>query len=69
MLIGGVALCEGCFLCPTTRPPTWTPKTIESGVLFRYKHLGRIYHCPADKSTVIDRVVSLPPDFETAVIT
>jgi hypothetical protein len=32
-----------------------TTSNIQNGVLYRYNESPDIYHCPADKSTVLDK--------------
>ncbi|TAL06098.1 MAG: prepilin-type N-terminal cleavage/methylation domain-containing protein [Verrucomicrobia bacterium] len=54
MLIGGGTLARDISWCPDHANTDTNTTDIESGLLFRYNTSVAIYHCPADKSTVVD---------------
>jgi prepilin-type N-terminal cleavage/methylation domain-containing protein/prepilin-type processing-associated H-X9-DG protein len=54
MLIGGGVLSAGISWCPDHAATDTTNTDLKSGVLFQYNTSTAIYHCPADKSTVVD---------------
>jgi prepilin-type N-terminal cleavage/methylation domain-containing protein/prepilin-type processing-associated H-X9-DG protein len=54
MLIGGGILAKDVSWCPDHAATDTDTKDLESGVLFKYNTSDAIYHCPADKSTVVD---------------
>jgi prepilin-type N-terminal cleavage/methylation domain-containing protein/prepilin-type processing-associated H-X9-DG protein len=53
MLIGGGALAKDVSWCPDHAATDTDTTDLQSGVLFKYNTSTAIYHCPADKSTVV----------------
>jgi prepilin-type N-terminal cleavage/methylation domain-containing protein/prepilin-type processing-associated H-X9-DG protein len=53
MLIGGGALAKDVSWCPDHAATDTDTTDIQNGVLFKYNTSTAIYHCPADKTTVI----------------
>jgi prepilin-type N-terminal cleavage/methylation domain-containing protein/prepilin-type processing-associated H-X9-DG protein len=54
MLIGGGALARDISWCPDHANTDTNTVDLRSGLLFAYNTSVAIYHCPADKSTVVD---------------
>jgi len=53
MLIGGGTLAKDVSWCPDHAATDTNTVDLQSGVLFKYNTSTAIYHCPADKSTVV----------------
>jgi prepilin-type N-terminal cleavage/methylation domain-containing protein/prepilin-type processing-associated H-X9-DG protein len=53
MLIGGGVLAKDVSWCPDHAATDTDTTDIQSGVLFKYNTSTAIYHCPADKSTIV----------------
>jgi len=53
-------LLSGGSWCTNIAPYDTDPVSISSGHLFQYNSSLGIYHCPADRSTVIDRATGAP---------
>jgi prepilin-type processing-associated H-X9-DG protein len=53
MAIGGGAIATGISWCPDHANTDTTTTDLRSGVLFQYNTAASIYHCPADRSTVV----------------
>jgi prepilin-type N-terminal cleavage/methylation domain-containing protein/prepilin-type processing-associated H-X9-DG protein len=51
---------NGASWCANIAPFDPSPEGIETGVLFPYNRSMAIYRCPADKSTVQDRITGAP---------
>ena len=54
MLIGGGALATSVSWCPDHANTDTNATDLMTGVLFQYNTSVAIYHCPADRSTVVD---------------
>jgi len=54
MLIGGGTLAKDISWCPDHARTDTDAKDIQNGLLFPYNTSLGIYHCPADRSTVVD---------------
>ena len=54
MLIGGGSLATSVSWCPDHAGTDTNTLDLQNGVLFQYNTSVAIYHCPADKSTVVD---------------
>ncbi len=53
MIIGGGVLAKDVSWCPDHANTDTNTTDLQSGVLFRYNTSVAIYHCPADRSTVV----------------
>jgi prepilin-type N-terminal cleavage/methylation domain-containing protein/prepilin-type processing-associated H-X9-DG protein len=53
-IIGGGTLSTGLSWCPDHAATDTNTVDIQNGVLFQYNTSTAIYHCPADRSTVVD---------------
>ena len=53
-LIGGGTLATDISWCPDHAATDTDTKNLQSGMLFMYNTSVGIYHCPADRSTVVD---------------
>jgi prepilin-type processing-associated H-X9-DG protein len=54
MLIGGGTLAKDISWCPDHAATDTNTTDLQSGVLFKYNTSVAIYHCPADKATVVN---------------
>jgi len=53
MAIGGGSIATGISWCPDHANTDTTTTDLQSGVLFQYNTSAAIYHCPADRSTIV----------------